>query len=250
MTKIAIVGLLTLASAALTMAQPRPKSQAEVTALQAMFNATDNDTRIKAGQDVLANFANTDFKSIVLFTIADAYNRKNDTPKMVAYGEQALDADPKNYQAMLLLAQGIAAHVGPDDLDRDKRLAEAEKYANQALAMIPTAPKMNAGMTDDQWNAAKKDYTADARQALGIIAMGRKKYDVAITEFTAAIDAAATPDPATRVRLGQAYNKAGKYDEAIAVLDKVMAAPDVNPAVKQFAQAERVRAVQAKGAAK
>ncbi|MCU1258156.1 MAG: hypothetical protein JWO80_1041 [Bryobacterales bacterium] len=250
MTKIALVGLLTLASSALMMAQPKPKSQAEVTALQAMFSATDADARIKAGQDVIANFANTEFKSIVLFTIADSYNRKGDTAKMVAYAEQSLDADPKNYQAMILLAQGIAAHVGTDDLDRDKRLAEAEKYANQALETIQTATKINPAMTDDQWAAAKKDYTADVHQALGIIASARKKYDVAIVEFKSAIDGAATPDPATMVRLGQTYNKAGKYDDAIATLDKVMNAPDVNPAVKQFAQAERVRAVQAKGAAK
>jgi tetratricopeptide (TPR) repeat protein len=250
MIKIAIVGLLTLASSALMMAQPKPKTQAEVTALQAMFNATDNDTRIKAGEDVIANFANTEFKSIVLFTIADSYNRKGDNAKMVAYGEQAIEADPKNYQAMLLLAQGIASRVGPDDLDKDKRLAEAEKYANQALAIIPTAGKVNAGLTDDQWAAAKKDYTADAHQALGIIAVGRKKFDVAITEFNTAINDAANPDPATRVRLGQTYNKAGKYDDAIATLDKVMAAPDVSPAIKQFAQAERVRAVTAKSAKK
>ena len=77
--------------------------------------------------------------------------------------------------------------------------------------------------------------------------MTRKKYDVAITEFRTSVDGAGTPDPATQVRLAQAYNMAKKPDEALAVLDKVMAAPDVHPQIKQFAQAERVRAIQAKG---
>ncbi len=250
MTKTVFVGLLLACSTALLQAQPKPKSQAEVTALQAMFSAQDPDTQIKAAQDVLANFANTEFKSIALYTIATDYSRKNDMPKMIAYGEQALEADPKNYQTMLLLAQNIGSHVRDNDLDRDKQLAEAEKYANQAIETIPTAPKMNVQMTDDQWAGAKKDFTADAHQALGIIAMGRKKYDVAITEFKTAVDGATTPDPATSVRLGQAYSKAGKYDEAVAIFDKVMAQPDVNPAVKQYAQAERVRAIQAKGGPK
>jgi hypothetical protein len=40
----------------------------------------------------------------------------------------------------------------------------------------------------------------------------------------------------------------GKYDEAIAVLDKVMNDPDAHPQIRQVAQAERARAVQAKGA--
>lgn len=90
---------------------------------------------------------------------------------------------------------------------------------------------------------------ADAHQYLGIIAMGRKKYDVAVTEFSAAVDGAHDPDPAAIVRLAAADNKVGKFDEAIANTDKVMAIPNVNPSIKQFAQAERVRAFTAKQAA-
>jgi hypothetical protein len=52
------------------------------------------------------------------------------------------------------------------------------------------------------------------------------------------------------VRLGQAYTAAGKPDDAIAVLDKVMADDKVHPQIRQVAQAERVRAIQAKGGAK
>jgi tetratricopeptide (TPR) repeat protein len=95
--------------------------------------------------------------------------------------------------------------------------------------------------------ATKKDYVAQAHEAFALAAVLRKKYDVAIAEFKEAVDGAATPDPATMVRLGQAYNQAHKYDDAIAILDKVMAGADVHPQIKQFAQAERVRAIQAKG---
>jgi hypothetical protein len=49
--------------------------------------------------------------------------------------------------------------------------------------------------------------------------------------------------------LAQADNKAGKYDDAIANADKVMAMPNLAPAFKQFAQAEKVRAFQNKQAA-
>jgi tetratricopeptide (TPR) repeat protein len=225
---------------------PKPKTKAEFDALNAMFGATDPDARIKAGEDVIANFANTEFKSIVFFTIADAYGKKNDDVKMIVYGERALEADPNNFQASLLLSQGIARKVRDNDLDKDERLNQAEKYANQALASISSAQKMNAQMTDEQWADAKKDLTADAHQALGMVAMGRKKYDVAVTEYKAAVDGAHTPDPVAMVRLAQADNKAGKSDDAIAMADKVMAIPDVNPSVKQFAQAEKVRALQAK----
>jgi hypothetical protein len=55
-------------------------------------------------------------------------------------------------------------------------------------------------------------------------------------------------DPATMVRLGSTYSLANKFDDAIATFDKVMAVADAPAQVKQIAQAERARAVQAKGA--
>jgi lipopolysaccharide biosynthesis regulator YciM len=78
--------------------------------------------------------------------------------------------------------------------------------------------------------------------------MVRKKYDVAITELKTAVES--SQDLSTSVRLGQVYNMAGKHDEAIAVLDKVMATADAPAQIKQIAQAEKARAVQAKGAKK
>ncbi len=236
-----IVGL----SAAALQAQ-KPKSQGEVTALQAMFGAKDADSRIKAAEEVLAKFADTEFKPIALFFIAASYEQKNDFEKMVVYAERTLEADPKNYGAMLMLARGIASKTRENDLDKEEKLTRSEKYATSAIDVLKDAPKPNPQMPDDQWVTAKKDYVAQAHEALGISAMVRKKYDVAGKEFQNAVDSASAPDPATMVRLAAADNLLGKYDDAIAVLDKVMAMPDAQPAVKQFAQAEKVRSTQGK----
>ncbi|HZT28657.1 MAG TPA: tetratricopeptide repeat protein [Bryobacteraceae bacterium] len=251
MKRMILSGILALAAGASGLwAQPRPKSQKEVEALQAMFNAQDPDTRIKAAEDLLTKFADTEFKGIALFFEAASYEQKGDYDKVVIYGERALEADPKNYQAMLMLARNIAAHTRENDLDREEKLAKVEKYSKNAMDTLKDAAKPNPQLTDDQWNGAKKDFTAQAHEALGLAAMARKKYDVAANEFQFAVDNSTTPDPATMVRLGAAENLAGKHDEAVAVLDKVMAMPNLNPAIRQFAQAERVRALQAKGGAK
>jgi tetratricopeptide (TPR) repeat protein len=228
---------------------PRPKTKAEFDALSKMLAATDPDSRIAAGEDVIANFEKTEFKSFVFYNIAEAYNQKKDDVKAIVYGERALEADPKNFDACLMLARTIATKVRDNDLDRDERLNQAEKYAKQALEAIPDAPKLNTNMTDQQWADTKKDITAEAHQWLGVIAMSRKKYDVAVTEYTAAVEGAHTVDPAAIVRLAQADNKVGKFDEAIANTDKVMAMPNLAPSIRQFAQAERVRAFTAKQAA-
>ena len=101
-----IVSVLLIAGMA--FAQPKPKSQKEVEALMAIQNATDPDARIAAVENLLTKFADTDFKSFALMMAAASAQQKNDFEKMVIYGERTLEADPKNFQAMLMLAGGIA----------------------------------------------------------------------------------------------------------------------------------------------
>lgn len=239
------VTLILLAASAGIPAQ-KPKSQPEYDAVKAMLEAQDPDGKIQAAENLLTKFADTEFKPIALYVEAIAYQQKNDFAKMVVYAERALEADPRDYKSMLLLANGIAQKTRENDLDKEEKLARAEKYANAALPLIKDAPKPNPQLTEEQWAGAKKDYEAEAHRALGMIALTRRKTDVAVTEFKTAVEDAANPDPSDSVRLGAAYNRAGKYDDAIAVLDKVMADPRASGPVRQFAQAEKVRATQAK----
>lgn len=242
----AALALVIGVSGLMAQKQPTPKSKGEVEAIQAMFNAKDPDTRIQAAEDLITKFRDTEFKAIALFFEAASYEQKGDYEKLVIYGERTLEVDPKNFQAMLMLARNIAQHTREHDLDREEKLVKAEKYAKAAEDALKDAPKPNPQLTDEQWAGARKDLDAQAHEALALAAMVRKKYDVAVTEFKYAVDNSSQPDPATMVRLGAAYNLAGKYDDAIVILDKVMAETDVQPAIKQFAQAEKVRATQAK----
>lgn len=226
--------------------QPRPKSQAEVTALQAIFSAPDVDGKIKAGDEFLVKFADSEFKPVILMIMTTLYQQKNDYEKMVIYGERALEADPQSYSVMLMLGQALAQRTREFDLDREEKLGRAEKYAKDGATISQNAPKPRPDITDEQWAAAKKDFVAQSHEILGLCGMARKKYDVAVAEFKTASETAATPDPTVLVRLGAAYNLLGKYDDAIGVLDKVMSGADVHPQIKQFAQAERARAFQAK----
>jgi tetratricopeptide (TPR) repeat protein len=231
--------------------QPQPKSQKEVEAINAIFSATDPDARIAAAENLLAKFADTEFKAVALQVAAASAQQKNDFEKMVIYSERTIDADPQNYPAMLMLANGIAQRTREFDLDKEEKLQRSEKYAHQALDLINTAAKPRPDITDEQWEAAKKDYQAQAHEALGLAAMVRKKYDVAANEFKTSTEVSPTPDQATLVRLAAAYNLGGKPDAAIAVLDKLLAMPDLNAQIKQVAQNEKVNAMKLKtGAAK
>lgn len=239
------VAALTL-GAGLLSAQPKPKSPKEVEVLQKMFGAPDPDAKVAAAEDLLNNYADSDFKPYALLTEAEVYEAKGDYPKTVVYAERTLDADPKQFVAMLILARQYVAHVRDNDLDREEKLTKGEKYAKDAVALIQTAVKPNPGLTDDQWNTEKKQATAEADAALATAAAARKKYPEAEELYKQAIELSGTPVPQLNVRLAATYNKDGKFDLALAELDKVKAMPNAGPAVAQVAAQERAKAMQGK----
>ncbi len=248
---IMAAGMLTCAAILSAQAKPpQPKSQKEVDALMAIQNAPDADARIKAVENLIKNFADTEFKPFAFQVAAASAQEKNDFEKMVFYSERTLELDPKNFSAMIMLAGGIPQRTREFDLDKEEKLSKAEKYAKDAFSAIESAVKPRPEITDEQWAAVKKDFVAQAHEALGMIALARKKFPDAIQAFKASIDAAATPDPATKVRLAAAYNNNGNYDEAIAHLDPLIADPQTNPVIKQFAQSEKTKATQGKAAKK
>jgi tetratricopeptide (TPR) repeat protein len=228
------------------------KSPAEQKALQDIFGAPTPEARITAVDDFVTKFANSDFQGLALYAATQASAQKNDYDKVIIYGERALAADPDDpvkLETMTMLAKTIGQRVRERDLDLEEKLGQVEKYCNTALDMLKTMAKPNPQMTDDKWELFKGQMAADAHEALGIDALVRKNFDLAIKEFKSSLEVTKEPDPTAAVRLAQAYNRAGKYDEAIAVCDKLMADANLHPTLKQYAQSERARAVVAKSKA-
>src|SRR5579862_3609845 len=223
-------------------AQPKPPAPDELKALQGILNATTVDTRVAAVDDFIKGFPKSDYRNFALTAAADAYEASGNSTKAILYYQQALDANPKDYNSMLMLAAETARTTREFDLDKEEKLAKAEKYAKDGMALIPGATKQNPQMTDAQWEDLKKDDTARGHEALGLIATARKKYDVAAREFKTATETAAAPQPSTYIRLAGAYTDGGKPDQAIATLDKVLAMPNLPDQIKSVAQAEKTRA--------
>lgn len=237
MTYFAIALALT---AGLAMGQ-KPKSQKELEAVKAMLAAQTPDAKIAAVDDLVTKFKDTEFKSIALTQGAQAAQMKNDQITALTYANRAVEADPKNFQALVLIAQLSVQGTREFDLDKDEKLARSSKAAKDAIATLADIPKPNPQLPDEQWTVIKKDFISQAHEALGMVAVIQKKLDVAVAEFKTSIDEAGTPEPATNVRLASVYDDQGKFDDGAPLLDKVIAsnAPD---AVKKVALNEKQRA--------
>ncbi len=236
-----------IVAAGLVMAQPKLQKK-EYDAFMAIQTATTPDAQIEAADKFVTGFADSQMKPVALFIAATAAQRKGDTTKALVYAQSCLDADPKNYQAMLLIAGELARGTRENDLDKEEKLARSEKLANQAIAMVKDAAKPNPQITDEQWEGAKKELQAQAHEALGMSASVRKKWDAAVTELKTANDL--SPNTTTMLRLAGVYDEAGKPDDALATIAKVMATPNLDPALKPFAEREKARAEKLKAAGK
>jgi tetratricopeptide (TPR) repeat protein len=227
-----------------SVAVPKGKeiSKKEADAIKKIQDAKTPDETIAAVENLITNFADTIFKGTALYEAAEAADQKGDYAKAVSYGELSIEADPKRFDAMLLVAGELAQHTQKFDLDKEEKLTKSEKYIKQAMDMVPAAVKPSAAVPDNTWETYKKDKMAEGYKDLGLVATARSKFDVAANNFKLAVDTEATPDPVLMARLGNAYNQTGKYTEALEVLNKALATPDLDPRVKAFADQEKATA--------
>ena len=234
---------------------PHPKSNAENNALIGLLNAaatadqaatkaakaTASDAVIKAADEFLKAYPDTDYKGTALLVEAGAYHDKKDDPKAIVVGEQALEADPKSVDTLLLMAEIYSRSTRNTDLDMEDRLAKSDKYSKDALALIATSVKPKPDLPDADWEASKKHNESQAWLALGLSAIVRKKFDDAKIDLQKDIDL--NPSPLDMLYIDRAYITAKRYDDAVAWTDKVAASPNAPDSLKGIATSDKARAL-------
>ena len=136
------------------------------------------DGVIKAADDLMTKFADTEFKELALYMEAEAYEQKGDPAKAQVYAEQALALNPKSYQADIMLAR-IDRQADPRERSGPRRETGqgGEVCQRTRSTNVKDAPKPNPQITDEQWDEFKKGIAARAHNAIGLASLTRKKYD-------------------------------------------------------------------------
>jgi len=83
------------ASGASQAAGPQIEGRAGGGAGAVAATRTGPDAVIKAAEDLLTKFADTDFKDVALLSEAEAWQQKRDFDKAQVYAERALEANPR-----------------------------------------------------------------------------------------------------------------------------------------------------------
>ncbi len=186
----------------------------EAAAFNAIANESDPKTRMDYIEQFGPAFPKSQFNDQVATYALMSLSQLNDMPRLVAYGEKTLTTDPDNLSALLLLAN---AYV---DASQPGSVAKAVTYAQRAIA----AAKADAPDAD----RAHKVSAGAAHSTLGYAFMKEDKTVAAITELRAAT-ALLKDEPDQNAialyRLGYAYAKLRRVDEARAVLTEAVRIP-------------------------
>ena len=191
-------------------------------AYNAMASETDAKKRVTEIERFSEAFKGSKLMENVNLLAVASYQEMNDMPKLMAFGEKALAADPKNASLLTLMANAFAEDP------KGTELAKADTYARQAIELIKadnTGPEANRIVTE-----------GFAHQVLGYSLLRQEKTPQAIAELKTAV-AMLQSDPTklsiALYRLGYAYAKSKQNANAKEVLTQ---ATEVNGPFQQAAK--------------
>lgn len=197
----------------------------------AVEHELDPDRTIQMVQDFEKKFPNSLGLTEAYAIAAIAYARKNEITQAVEYGEKSLKSNPQNLRALLLLAPILPQPqlLRSGDLDKEKKLADAESYATRAFPLIEQLPKQ-PGETDDQWLKRKAVLAAQMHSALGMVhlerstaalqGLDREELAKAEEEYQFAVTMTDQPIAQDYYRLAEVRVMLGKLDAAIEAFRK------------------------------
>jgi len=194
---------------------PQAKTQPEFEAYKTAMALTDPAAQEKAADDFAAKFPDSELRPLLYKAAMHGYQAANNGDKMMDMAHKVLSYDPDDPEALLGVAQVLAERTHDTDLDKDQRLAEAKKDAQQALSTIDTDVP-TVGQPADRIEAYKNFLRSEAYAVIGTIDFNGKDYPSAETNLQKSIDVfPQQPDPVAVFRLAVALDMQNKYPEAM-----------------------------------
>lgn len=194
--------------------QQREREQAQPTydymataAYNAMAAEPDPKKRVSEIERFMEAFKGSKLSENANLLAVATFQEMNDLPKLMAFGEKALAADPKNASLLTLMANAFAED------QKGAELAKADSYARKAIELIKadqTTPEASRIVTE-----------GFAHQVLGYSLLRQEKTPAAIAELKTAVAMLQSDPPKLSIalyRLGYAYAKSKQNANAKQVL--------------------------------
>lgn len=193
----------------------------------------DPDRVISLSEDFAKKYPASPMLTVAYAFEASAYRQKGDFQKVVDASEKSLKLNADNLVSLITLALILPQPqlMQGNELDKQKKLTEAESNANHALELINKLPKQPTE-TDEQYKKRLGEISSEPHSALGMIHLQRStmvslsggmdadELTKSAQEYQTAVSVTDRPQPEDYYRLGEVYENQNKLDEAIAAFSK------------------------------
>ncbi len=194
----------------------------------------DYDKVVSLADAFAQKYTTSTLLSFVYTLEASAYQQKGDVNKTVEAGEKSLKLNGDNLLSLIIMSTMLPQPqlMQGSDLEKQKRLAEAEADANHSLDLIEKLQKQ-PNETDDQLKKRKDNVASEPHGALGMIHLQRaatasltaggmdpEELSKSAVEFKKSVDMPEHSAPQNYYRLGEVYEHENKIDDAIAAFSK------------------------------
>ncbi len=224
---------------------PQAKSQEEYKAFQeAMTTIQQGDpAKGEAAANAFADkFKNSEIIPVLYHRVLQAYQKDNNLEKAVEIGRKIISISPNDPIANVLVATMISERVSETDLDKEERLAEAEKDAKKSLETVDTELLSNPGTPQDRIDASKNMIRSMAYAALANAETTRSNYSAAENYFKQATSFPGVEvDAVTWLRYSLLLDKEKKYAEAMGIANKALDASPAGSPTRDLVTKERER---------
>lgn len=182
---------------------PQWKSRAEYDAYQVMLKAATPQQKIQAADAFLQKYPASDFKFQADFLKAQEYQQLGQTDQAIAAAKDSLKANPDNPDVLNYLSYVFPYTFKPGAPNSAASLTSMSAEAKHGLQLLQQLQKPPSA-SQQQFDAAIKNYQFDFNRALGFVALQQKDSTSAINYLKAAVEDSPN-DSYTFYFLGQAY---------------------------------------------
>ncbi len=201
-----------------------PPSKDETKAIKSFRETptSDADKKTQLGEQFIDKYPQSRFRPEVVNWLAGAYGSKSQVDKLQAEAEKEMALKPQNPLSLALLGSNMARAINQQTPDQQKRLDQAQQYSQAALDALQKEQKPE-GVSEEKFDAAKKETSSIAHSGLGIVAFRKGKYADAVTNLDEAVKTGGDKDPVNWYVLGKANEAQTNFDPALAAYTKCAA---------------------------
>ncbi|HVB85856.1 MAG TPA: hypothetical protein VNK23_04220 [Candidatus Dormibacteraeota bacterium] len=215
-------------------------------AYDAFMKQKSPEKRIKEGKDFINRYSGDYRAQAVYEQLAQLYYSQKDLTDFYSCADRGITLYPGDATLLSLSGFVVAHEYKPTDPDGAKELEKSEMYEKRALTTI-TIMKAPTSMSNDQFAAYKKQVSALAHGALGLIYFRQSKFQDSVTELETATEDAAAPDATDYLVLGADYQNLNRFKDAADAFNRCAQIDGpLQTGCKQYADSSTKHAAQAK----